>query len=118
MSYTYLYTNGLLSMMTKGNNTLYFTYDAAGMPLTVNYNGITYYYVTNLQGDVIAILDESGYAVAEYIYNAWGYLIAAVSVHNMELCALNPLRYRGYVYDTDLEMYYLYDRGRFYVLRE
>lgn len=109
-TYTYLYTNGLLSMMTKGDKTLYFTYDAAGMPLTVNYNGITYYYVTNLQGDVIAIVDGNGYAVAEYIYNAWGYQVSAVSASSTDLCSINPLRYRGYIYDGATGLYYLQSR--------
>ena len=49
---------------------LYFTYDANGTPMTVKYNGTLYYYVTNLQGDVIAILNSSGNSVVEYSYDA------------------------------------------------
>lgn len=35
-----------------------------GNPLAVLYNGTEYYYVTNLQGDIIALLDgRCGYMV-------------------------------------------------------
>ena len=77
--------------------------------MAVTYNGTTYYYVTNLQGDVIAILDSAGTAVVQYSYNAWGKLLsdepAANSIGN-----LNPLRYRGYVYDEETNLYYLQSR--------
>lgn len=33
-------------------------------------NTATFYYVTNLQGDVIALVDENGSPVAEYTYDA------------------------------------------------
>ena len=45
-TYSYLYTNGLLSRMILDDDTLCFAYDAVGAPLTVNYNGTTFYYVT------------------------------------------------------------------------
>lgn len=31
-----------------------------------------YFYVKNLQGDVVRIIDLSGTEVASYVYNAWG----------------------------------------------
>ena len=109
-TYSYLYTNGLLSRMILGDDTLCFAYDAVGAPLTVNYNGTTFYYVTNLQGDVIAILDRNGHAVVEYIYNAWGELLSATGSMANSLGALNPLLYRGYVYDRETGLYYLQSR--------
>ena len=45
-TYSNLYTNGLLSRMILDDDTLCFAYDAVGAPLTVNYNGTTFYYVT------------------------------------------------------------------------
>lgn len=62
-TYSYIYTGDKLSHMTVGGNQLHFFYDAGGAPMTVVYNGTTYYYVTNLQGDVIAIRDIKGEAV-------------------------------------------------------
>ena len=50
---------------TIATETLNFSYDASGVPMAVNYDGTDYYYVTNIQGDVMAILNTSGNAVVE-----------------------------------------------------
>jgi len=105
-TYTYTYNGSQLTQMTKGEYTLNFTYDANGTPMTVNKNGTTYYYATNLQGDVMDILDEDGNAVASYRYDAWGKVYTAYG----SLAELNPLRYRGYVYDQETGLYYLQSR--------
>ena len=63
-----------------------------------------FYYVKNLQGDIVKILDEDGQEKASYVYNAWGDII---SQSDDELASINPLCYRGYVYDEDTAMYYL-----------
>ena len=96
--------------MTVGNNTLDFTYDASGTPMSVTYGGSTYYYVTNLQGDVVAILNSSGTSVVTYTYDAWGRLLTTGGTKAADLGLYNPLRYRGYVYDTELGLYYLQNR--------
>ena len=85
------------------------TYDASGTPMTVNYNGIEYYYVTNLQGDVVAILNGAGTVVVQYTYDAWGRLLSMSGTMSM-LGRCNPLRYRGYVYDHETGLYYLQSR--------
>ncbi len=36
---------------------LYFTYDYDGSLLSMNYNGDEYFYITNLQGDIIELVD-------------------------------------------------------------
>ena len=66
-----------------------------------------FYYVKNLQGDIVKILDEDGNEKASYVYNAWGDII---SQSDDELASINPLRYRGYVYDEDTTLYYLQTR--------
>ena len=109
-TYNYVYNGGQLSQMTVGGNTLNFTYDASGTPLSVVYNGTYYYYVTNLQGDVVAILNTSGTAVVTYTYDAWGKLLTTSGTMASTLGAHNPLRYRGYVYDTEFGLYYLQSR--------
>ena len=109
-TYSYVYNGGTLSQMTVGSDTLTFTYDASGRPLALDYNGTTYYYVTNLQGDVTAILNTSGTAVVTYTYDAWGNPLTVAGDLATTLGTLNPLRYRGYVYDTETELYYLQSR--------
>lgn len=76
-------------------------------PLQLIYNGTKYTYITNLQGDVVQIRDASKKIVAEYAYNAWGEVIY---VSGTEIKDVNPLRYRGYYYDTETGLYYLNSR--------
>ena len=80
------------------------------MPATITYNGTPYYYVTNLQGDVVAIMDRYGEIVVEYSYDAWGKLLKTTGSMQYNLGVYNPLRYRGYVYDRELGLYYLQSR--------
>ena len=105
-TYSYVYNGGTLSQMTVGSDTQTFTYDASGRPLALDYNGTDYYYVTNLQGDVTAILSASGTAVVTYTYDAWGNPLATSGDLATTLGTLNPLRYRGYVYDTETGLYF------------
>ena len=109
-TYTYVYNGSQLAQMTVDNNTLSFAYDAAGVPLTVTLNGTVYYYSTNLQGDIIAILDFAGTEVVNYTYDAWGSYGAVSGSLAGTLGILNPLRYRGYVYDHETGLYYLQSR--------
>jgi RHS repeat-associated protein len=61
--------------------------------------------VKNLQGDVVKILNASGSVVANYYYDAWGKVTTSSSIGQT-----NPIRYRGYYYDTDTGFYYLQSR--------
>ena len=87
-----------------------FTYDEKGSPATIDYNGTRYFYVTNIQGDVVAILNSSGTKVVEYTYDAWGNPLSITGSMASTLGEHNPLRYRGYVYDTETGLYYLQSR--------
>ena len=109
-TYNYVYNGSSLSQMTVGSNTLYFAYDASGTPMSVTYNGTNYYYATNIQGDVTAILNASGTAVVQYTYDAWGKILTTTGSMASTLGVHNPLRYRGYVYDTETTLYYLQSR--------
>ena len=80
------------------------------MPLPVVYNGTYYYYVTDLQGDVVAIVDTNKEIVVEYLYDAWGRLLETSGTKAADLGLHNPLRYRGYVYDPESGLYYLQSR--------
>ena len=106
VNYQYYYAGGKLMRMTWGSNTIDFFYDTSGLPYAMKYNGAVYYYVTNLQGDVMRIVNASGTVVASYDYDPYGKVISATG----SLAAVNPLRYRGYVYDTETGFYYLQSR--------
>ena len=105
-TYNYIYAGDKLMRMTVGNDTLDFSYDTNGVPLTMTYNGTVYYYITNLQGDVMKLERADGGGGAQYAYDAWGNIIAMSGT----LAELNPLRYRGYVYDQETGFYYLNSR--------
>ena len=78
--------------------------------MAVTYGGATSYYATNIQGDVVAILNSSGAAVVTYTYDAWGNILTTTGTQASTLGTHNPLRYRGYVYDQETGLYYLQSR--------
>ena len=98
--------------MTSGADELHIFYDAQNRPAVVVYNDVPYAYVKNLQGDVIAILDAAGNVVVSYVYDAWGAPIGKSGSMAETLGTLNPFRYRGYVFDEEMGLYYL--RSRYY----
>jgi len=116
-TYRYIYNGSQLSQMVvvydDGEyyeyHRLDFAYSANGTPLTVTYNDCTYHYVTNIQGDVIAILDDIGRLVCRYAYDAWGN-VTDLGGRGDNVGYFNPLRYRGYVYDNETGLYYLQSR--------
>ncbi len=108
-TYNYIWQDGKLISQTGAGNTLKFIYEG-DKPTAINYNGTEYYYVTNLQGDVLAILDKNGNCVVEYTYDAWGKVLSVTGSMASTLGSHNPLRYRGYYYDTETGFYYLQSR--------
>ncbi len=108
-----------------------FIYDESGRPFALKYstNGgsssfTTYYYVLNLQGDVVKLVeilaDDTGIwsygEIANYEYDAWGSILSVTDERGnaitdfTHLAHLNPLRYRGYYYDVETQFYYLQSR--------
>ncbi len=88
-----------------------FVYDESGRPLALLYsaNGTdftTYYYILNLQGDVVKLIGTDGTVAASYTYDAWGNILSSSGT----MAEKNPLRYRGYYYDSETGYYYLQSR--------
>ena len=59
---------------------------------------------------MVAILDSSGNPVVGYAYDAWGNILSVTGSMASTLGRLNPLTYRGYVYDWETGLYYLQSR--------
>ena len=108
IKFNYFWNDSKLTAQTWLGNTIYFYYDNNGVPIGFDYNHNHYYYITNLQGDIIAILSLDGDLVAEYEYDAWGNY--NIVTNKDGIANINPFRYRGYYYDSDTEMYYLQSR--------
>ena len=68
------YANDRLLWESFGSNTLDFFYDSNSNAYALKYNG-TLYYITNLQGDIMSIVDAQGAVVASYAYALYSNLI-------------------------------------------
>ena len=79
-------------------------------PCGIVYNGTPYYFLKNLQGDIIAIVNANGETVVRYRYDAWGVCTITGDTSNCNIATINPFRYRGYYYDEEIAMYYLQSR--------
>lgn len=107
--------SGKVMRQTWDGNVIDFIYDESSQPLAFKYNGATYYYVMNAMGSVIGLLDSTGSIVAKYTYDTWGKVTVktasgTTSTSSTFIGNINPLRYRGYYYDTETGFYYLQTR--------
>ena len=113
----YIYNGDILAGEIRDDGkSLLFYYDNNGQPFGLRYNGTDYYYLRNLQNDVAAIADGTGAIAARYYYDAWGNLLSVTdgaghAVTDAEHIGLvNPIRYRGYYYDSETGYYYVSSR--------
>ncbi|MCE5176310.1 MAG: RHS repeat-associated core domain-containing protein [Caldisericales bacterium] len=87
----------------EGGDPAYFTFRAQGDILTMTYQNNTYYYITNIRGDVVALLDRYGNEAASYKYDIWGNP-TITNPNNLP----NPFLYQGAYttfHDSEFAMY-------------
>ena len=98
---------------------LVFLYDDNNSPIGMLYRDCmdedgefeVFWYEKNVQGDIVSIYDGAGNKLINYVYDAFGNFYEGRTQNGENSPArLNPFRYRGYYYDTDLKMYYLQSR--------
>ena len=117
----YWYEDGRLLYEKRGTDKeFYYSYDGYGNLSCIRYflNGAqyTYYFLTNARGDVELIYGGSGVVLARYTYDSWGNTISIKDGDGEEItdptniALLNPIRYRGYYYDSETGLYYLQSR--------
>lgn len=85
-------------------------YDNEDSVCGIVYNEEPFYFLKNLQGDVIVIVDKYGATVGRYIYDAWGKVRVDFDDARYKIASINPFRYRGYYYDEETKLYYLQSR--------
>ena len=119
LEHKYYYVGDRLQYETLGGSSaLWYFYDADGNPSGIRYKDNSgtvndYYFVCNWRGDVIQIYNASGTLVGSYTYDAWGRVTEnATSADTENITETNPIRYRGYYYDTETRLYYL--KSRYY----
>ncbi|MDE5974165.1 MAG: RHS repeat-associated core domain-containing protein, partial [Eubacterium sp.] len=70
----------------------------------------------NSRGDVEALYSASGNLVAKYVYDSWGNTISVTDANGKAITSkshignVNPIRYRGYYFDSETGFYYLQSR--------
>ena len=114
-TYKYDTLSGKVMRQSWGSNVIDFVYDENNQPYAMRYNGTVYYYVLNVQGDVVGLLNASGAIAAKYTYDPWGKVTVqnpsgTTNISSSFIGNINPLRYRGYYYDTETGFYYLQTR--------
>ena len=101
-------------MEDDGTNMIKYLYDASGVCGFI-YQGEAYYYQKNILGDVVRILSNTGNVVGEYFYDAWGNTIilnenSSPTSDSNDIACINKIRYRGYYFDSETNLYYLVSR--------
>ena len=111
INYIYL-ENTLLKEVHSDKEIIYIFDDTGVIGFTVKTNTTEekYYYIKNLQQDVLKIVDENLNEVISYIYDAYGNIINIEEVESNTIGKLNPYRYRGYYYDNETSLYWLSSR--------
>ena len=110
VKHTYTLEGTKILRETWNGNTLVPLYDNEDSVCGILYNNVPYYFVKNLQGDVIAIVDKDAHTVAKYSYDAWGVCTVTQDSSTSQIATVNPFRYRGYYYDEEIGLYYLQSR--------
>ena len=113
----YTTLGGKIVREAYGANVIDYFYDNNGSPYKIvvkagSASPVTGYFVLNLQGDVIGIIDGDGTVAVEYQYDAWGKEISHTTAGDdgSTLYNHNALKYRGYYYDTETGFYYVSSR--------
>jgi RHS repeat-associated protein len=96
--------------------TLRYVYDAEGRPYGALYkegaNTAVFTIVTSERGDVLALVDAAGTTFASYRYDVWGTPKATITqgtvggIPAATIASRQPLRYAGYAFDDETQMYY------------
>ncbi|MCR4651016.1 MAG: DNRLRE domain-containing protein [Lachnospiraceae bacterium] len=127
----YVYNDGLLINETSDKDRINYYYSSDGEVIEIGYQiknadgtfgtEAKYFYSHNAQGDIVAIYRSSDSALmGTYDYDLWGNVVVAENnadkngnvLDTQDITNRNPLRYRGYYYDTESGYYYL--NARYY----
>lgn len=112
----YMLENSNILFEKTGNDVIYYLRDSNSKLIGLEHNGTTYYYLKNLQGDIVGIIDAENNLIASYTYDSWGNIISIKDSNGLDIteenhiALKNPFRYHSYYYDSDTKLYYLNSR--------
>ena len=95
---------------TWENNIIVSLFDNKGKICGIVFNDNPFYFIKNLQGDIISVTNKNGTVIARYSYDAWGVCTIVSDSSNCNIAEINPYRYCGYYYDNESGLYYLQSR--------
>jgi YD repeat-containing protein len=75
VSTVYRMAGDLLLSEKTGAETIWYEYDSGANLISMKLNGTRYFYIRNLQNDIVGLTDPNGNVVVRYEYNAWGKLL-------------------------------------------
>ena len=119
----YEYVGDQLLFEQRGEKTIHYVYDSFGNVMAAVYKANAsdtehiYYYAHNWRGDVVALYTSTGNIFARYEYDSWGNLLSVkngygnIITSSANFALINPIRYRGYYYDSESGLYYLQSRS-------
>ncbi|MFA7436414.1 MAG: RHS repeat-associated core domain-containing protein [Bacilli bacterium] len=102
-------TKVLKETRTDGKVLNYF-YDQSGSIIGFKYNSNNYYYIKNLQNDIIGITNSNGNLIVTYVYDAYGSIVSITDTSGINLGKINPFRFKSYYFDEETKFYYLNSR--------
>lgn len=123
----YYLENGKIIFEENDDYTLYFMYSGTNELIGFKYytmdqfftmTSSNYYYLKNMQNDIIGIIDASGNVVCHYEYDSLGNILRITDANGIlindsnHIANINPFRYREYYYDKETNYYYL--KSRYY----
>ncbi len=117
----YEYSGGRLYYEKRGNLKFYYRYNALGNLASITYIGAdnkitTIYAIANSRGDVEELRAVDGSLIARYVYDSWGNTDKILDADGNEITSStnmavqNPIRYRGYYWDSETGFYYVSSR--------
>lgn len=106
----YIWNSTQLMADVGASDAFYFHYSSGGELIGFTYKTADAetecILVKNQQGDVERVISADGTVLASYTYDAWGNVLTAEGI----LAQQNPIRYRGYYFDTETSLYYVSSR--------
>ncbi len=106
----YIWNSSQLMADVGASDAFYFHYSSGGELIGYTYKTAEAetecILVKNQQGDVERVISADGTILAAYTYDAWGNVLTSEG----SLATANPIRYRGYYFDTETSLYYLQSR--------
>ncbi len=87
---------------------MFFLYDENGQLYGFVKDEKKYFYIKDITGTILGIVNESGTLVGKYEYSAYGKCTVLVDID--KIATINPFRFKCYYYDTESGMYYCQTR--------